>query len=255
MVRALTAVVYIIIFLIGASFFSFFNVVIYRVPRKLDFVKGRSLCPACGHNLKGSDMIPMLSWLLSGGKCRYCKARISVRYALVELFGGLLAIGCIMNYGDRLQALVVFAFFSILTVIAIVDMDTMEIPNGFVIGLLTVSAVSIVVFPDIRFMQRVIGMAAVSLPLLIIAMLVPGAFGGGDIKLMAASGLFLGWKLNLIALFLAIISGGGYGIYLLAAKKKGRKEHFAFGPFLCVGMAVSFLWGERLFCWYLNLFF
>jgi len=90
----------------------------------------------------------------------------------------------------------------------------------------------------------------VSVPLLLLTLLIPGAFGGGDIKLMAACGFFLGWKLNLIALAIGIFTGGIWGIWLLATKKKERKEHFAFGPFLCVGVVCAWFLGERLLDWY-----
>lgn len=251
----MTVLIYILIFLIGASVFSFLNVVIYRVPNQMDFVKGRSFCPTCGHSLNGRDMVPVFGWIFLGGRCRYCKEKVSIRYMLVEAFGGFVALGCVFKYGYNLQTLIVFAFFGMLTVIALVDIDTMEIPNGFVIAVFIIGIVSWFCFPEITIIQRVVGMVVVSGPLLLITLVIPGAFGGGDIKLMAASGIFLGWKLSLVSLFLAILTGGFYGIYLLVTRKKGRREHFAFGPFLCAGMAVGFLWGEQLLNWYLGYFF
>jgi len=175
-----------------------------------------------------------------------CPGPLSARHVLAALLGGLAAVACVLKYGYTLQAVIVFAFFATITVIAIVDMDTMKIPNSFVITVLIIGVMSILAFPEIGLLQRGIGLVAVSGPLLIITLMVPGAFGGGDIKLMAASGIFLGWKLNLIALVLAILTGGAYGIYLLATRKKSRKEHFAFGPFLCIGMAAALLWGEQI---------
>lgn len=180
------------------------------------------------------------------------REKVFPRYMFMELLGGLTAMGCVWKYGLNLQSAVLFAFFAMLTVVSIVDLETMEIPNGFVIVVLVVGVVSIFAFPEISLIQRIIGLVAVSGPLLIITLIVPGAFGGGDIKLMAAGGVFLGWKISLIALFLAILIGGAYGIYLLATRKKGKKGYFAFGPFLCLGMAIAFLWGEQLLSWYLS---
>ena len=97
-------------------------------------------------------------------------------------------------------------------------------------------------------------MICVSLPLYLLTIPVPGAFGGGDIRLTAACGIFLGWKLNLLALFLAVMGGGIYGMWLLATKRKGKKDHFAFGPFLCVGMAIAMFAGENILNWYLGFF-
>ena len=99
--------------------------------------------------------------------------------------------------------------------------------------------------PGISLLARLAGALCVSVPMLVLAVLIPGAFGGGDIKLMAACGLFLGWKITLVSTALAILFGGIYGCYLLAAKKADRKAHFAFGPFLCIGMAIGLLYGIR----------
>ena len=253
MVLVAEIILAVLIWLFGACIFSFLNVVIYRVPRKLSFVKGCSHCPDCGHRLSGFDMIPVLSWLFLRGRCRYCGGKISSRYTWIELLGGCIALLCVFKIGCNLAALTVFAFLGVLTVVAFVDIDTMEIPNGFVLAILIIGIVSVITMPGISLAARFAGILSVSLPLALITLAVPGAFGGGDIKLMGACGLLLGWKLNLAALFLAVLTGGSYGIYLLLSKKKGRKEHFAFGPFLCLGMLVSVFGGAQLIAWYLSL--
>ncbi|HIW22102.1 MAG TPA: prepilin peptidase [Candidatus Dorea intestinavium] len=255
MIIALQLIMYVLVFLMGASIFSFLNVVIYRVPRNMDFIKGRSHCPNCGKALSPLDMIPVFGYLLLKGKCRYCKSKISPRYAVIELLGGLIAVFLVNKFGYNFQAITMFAFFSMLTVVACVDIDTMEIPNGFVLAILIIAIFSFFAFPEITLLQRIIGFFVVSLFLLIVTLIVPGGFGGGDIKLMAACGAFLGWKLCLISFFIAILLGGGYGIALLIRKKKGKKDHFAFGPFLCVGCGLGFLYGGELLSWYLGLWF
>lgn len=154
---------------------------------------------------------------------------------------------------DYLRLLLVVVFIGILIAISIVDIKTMEIPNGFVISVLICGIISIGVFPEIGIPDRIIGFFCVSLPLTIITLAVPGAFGGGDIKLMAAVGVFLGWRMNLVSLLLGILFGGLYGIYLLAGKKKDRKDHFAFGPFLCIGIVIAMFAGEALIRWYIGL--
>ena len=245
---------WIAVFAIGASVFSFLNVVIYRTPRKLSFVKGFSFCPACGHRLRGWELTPVLGWLFVKGRCRYCQAKISPRYPLVEMLGGCLALLCIRQFANDGEALTVFAFFAVLTVIAFIDIDTLEIPNGAVLAAALIGVVSIFTVPEIELSARFFGIFSVSVPLLLLALLIKGAFGGGDIKLMAACGLLLGWKLSYLALFFAILGGGIYGIWLLATHRKGRKEQFAFGPFLCLGMAASLFWGEQFLGWYLGFF-
>ena len=241
-------------FLLGCCIFSFLNVVIYRLPKKMDFVTGRSACPFCGHALGAPDMVPVLGWVFLGGKCRYCKAGISVRYPLVELVGGIAAVLCSYHYGVNPRAIIAFLFLCVLTVVSFVDMDTMEIPFSLVIAAALMGVLSVLFFPEISFVERVIGIFCVSVPLYLLTVAVPGAFGGGDIKLMAACGIFLGWKLNLLALFLGVMGGGIYGFWLLAAKRKKRTDHFAFGPFLCLGMAAALFWGEKILDWYLGFF-
>lgn len=240
-------------FLFGIIVFSFINVLIYRLPKKISFVRGFSFCPACSHRLYPRDLFPIFSWLFLRGKCRYCQAKISPRYFLVELLGGVLALTCVHFFDYSLQAATVFALFALLTAVAFVDIDTMEIPNGLVVAIAVVAVVSLFVFPPSVWWDRLLGVVVVSLPLLLIAMIIPGAFGGGDVKLMAAVGLFIGWKMSLLAFFFAILGGGVWGIWLLASKQKGRKGQFAFGPFLCLGIALSILWGTPLLDWYIGL--
>ena len=239
----------ILVFFTGTCIFSFLNVIIYRVPRQMSFVKGFSICPSCGKRLGPKDLVPVFSYLFLKGRCRYCKASIGIRDTLIEVLGGLLALLCVYKYENYGTALTVFAFFSILTVVAFLDIDTMEIEDGCQIAAVIVAAISIVTMPGISLLARLAGALCVSLPMLVLAVVIPGAFGGGDIKLMAACGLFL----TLVSAALAILFGGIYGCYLLAAKKADRKAHFAFGPFLCIGMAIGLLYGIRLIDWYLSL--
>lgn len=257
----LTVTIYFFIFIIGASIFSFVNVLIYRVPREMPFGNERSICPSCGNTLKGYDMIPVLSWVILGGKCRFCKSRIAIRYPLVELLGGILAVFAMYWFGREEgvglfvlgKVVLIIILLGILTAVTFVDIEFMEIPNGFVLAVAVCAVIACFLFPETGLVERLIGSFAVSVPLLLIAIAIPGAFGGGDIKLMAAAGLFLGWKQVIVALLIAILTGGFYGIYLLAAKKKERKDHFAFGPFLCAGIAVAVFAGTQLMEWYLGL--
>jgi leader peptidase (prepilin peptidase)/N-methyltransferase len=243
-----------LLFLMGASIFSFLNVVIYRLPAGISFVSGRSHCPKCDATLAWYDMVPVVNWFVLRGKCRNCHAPISFRYPAVELLGGLLALACFLKYGMTAQFVTAFAWLAVLTVIGFIDFDTMEIPNGLVAALLVIGLVDVCLNARPLCLERLLGVVVVSVPMLLLALAVPGAFGGGDIKMMAATGLMLGWKLNLLATFLAIVGGGFYGIFLLASKKADRKSHFAFGPFLCIGLAVSLFVGERLLTWYLGFF-
>jgi leader peptidase (prepilin peptidase)/N-methyltransferase len=246
-------------------------VLVYRIPRKLDFVRGRSFCPNCEHQLRALDLIPIVSYLALGRKCRYCHAPISPRYMLIELVGGILAAcswAAFMHdppllrangafFGDNapmLAAVLYFLALCVLLVVTRIDAETMEIPDGLNIALLVCGILTIFVAPEVSLVGRFIGLFCISVPLLVITLIIPNAFGGGDVKLMAAAGFLLGWQGALVATFIGILIGGAWGVYLLASGKKGAKGHFAFGPALCAGITVALFFGNPLITWYLGFF-
>lgn len=141
----------------------------------------------------------------------------------------------------------------LLIAVAVIDAKTMEIPLVLNISIFLLGIVSIWTIGEPSIISRLIGMIIISLPMLVTVYFIPGGFGGGDIKLMAAVGFFIGWKLNLVAFFLALLAGGAWGIILLLTKKAGKKDHFAFGPFLCGGIIIALFVGDELVNWYLNL--
>ena len=236
------AVLWLLRFALGASIFSFLGVVIWRLPRGESVVKGRSHCPACGRTLSAAELVPCLSFLVQGGRCRGCGARIPVRDFWLEVLGG-----------ETARAALSFAVLGILTVVAFMDIDTLEIYDRFPALLLVCGAAAQFVFPGPGIKSRLLGCVIVSLPMLLLALVVPGGFGGGDIKLMFGAGFFLGARLTVVAAFLGILLGGGFGALLLAAKKADRKTRFAFGPFLCIGIAAAMFFGERLADGYIGL--
>jgi len=249
------ALLYILIFIFGSAIGSFLNVVIYRLPRKISFVKGRSHCPFCDTQLKAYDMLPILSYFILGGKCRNCKATISCRYPLVEALTGLAAVLTVFALGLTLESAAVFMIISALLAVAFIDLDTMEIPNGLIIFLFIPAIILLFTTPNTSILAHIIGFFAVALPLFLLTLLIPDCFGGGDIKLIAVCGLALAWQNILLAMFIALVFGGGYGIYLLVKTKADRKSHFAFGPFLAGGIIISALIGPQIIDLYLSLFF
>jgi leader peptidase (prepilin peptidase)/N-methyltransferase len=283
---ALDIMVWLFVAAFGLVVGSFLNVLVYRIPRRLDFVRGFSFCPDCQHRLGPADLVPVFSYLALGRKCRYCHKPISPRYMLVELTAGVLALCAWRAFVPRfglaaaaapapnlsapllqanrwlagdaapiLAAVLWFAVLSILLVVALIDADTMEIPDGLNIALAVCGILAALVGPEMALPARLIGALCVSVPLLVISLLIPGAFGGGDVKLMAAAGLLLGWQCTLLAAFIGIVIGGIWGVYLLASGKSGAKGHFAFGPALCVGIAVAMFFGDAIIGWYLGSFF
>lgn len=233
----------ILFFSLGCCIYSFLNVVIYRIQLHMDFIMTRSRCVKCGHKLTFLDMFPIVGWVMLRGKCRYCHAKISVIYPIVEALGGILALLCIHKWGVGWQAMVSYLFLAVLTVIAFIDMYMMKIPNPMIIAAGITGLFSIPVFPDISMFERVMGFLSVSALLFLIALLIPKGFGGGDIKLTAVCGFFLGWRQNLAAFVLAVLIAGIYCLLMLAVGKLQRKSKISFGTFLCLGVAII------LFAW------
>lgn len=242
------------IFTIGTCVYSFLNVVICRLPKKMDIVKMRSHCFGCQRVLTPLELFPIWSYLFQGGKCKGCGAKIGIRDMLIEVFGGLSALFCAWYYQDNIpMALTAFAFIGILSVIAWIDQDTMEILPSTLVVVLIIGIISIFTMPEVSILSRVIGAFCVSVPLFLICMVIEGAFGGGDIKLMFVVGIVLGWKLTLVSVLIGFVTGGVAAVILLSSKKKGRKDHFPFGPYLCIGAVVALFYGEQLIQWYLGL--
>ena len=250
----LLILIYIYSFLIGICIASFINVVIWRVPQRLSFVKGRSYCPSCNHQLTWVDLFPVFSYLFLRGKCRYCGVKIPARDTLLEVLGGIIGLYCFYHFQFTWDTLIVFCIFMIMVAITMIDFDTMTIPNGLIIALIVPIGIFTVLHPELSLMSRVIGFFIVSLPMYLLTVLIPDCFGGGDIKLIAVCGFLLGWKLTLLAFFISVLIGGGYAVYLLISKKSKKGAHIAFGPYLCVGIMVSLLYGNAIIQWYLALF-
>lgn len=257
------------VFLLGSIVGSFLNVCIFRIPKKESIVTGRSHCPSCGHTLSFLEMIPVFSFLFLRGKCKCCKARISVQYPIVEFLTGFLWLLAVLNHGFTLHAFSLCLFFCILIVVSGIDFATMEIPDSLHICVLLLAVVTLAasqlfssvsgfaatlpVGDVVSVKEAVIGFLIISLPLLLFSVITNG-FGGGDIKLCAVCGLFLGYRLVLLGFFFGCIFAALYGLFLLLSKKASAKTAFSFGPFLSVGFILSALYGERILSAYFSLF-
>jgi len=234
---------------------SFLNVVITRLPIKGKFFsESRSKCPSCGHTIRWYDLFPVLSWILLLGRCRDCKARISVRYPLVEAAGAALAVVSLWYFGLEPVTLIVYAVTMILLAIALIDYDTSEIPDSLIITLVPFALISLWFLPNVTLLSHAIGLVAIALPMLLLSLAIPGAFGGGDIKLMAVCGLLLGWQFSLIAFFIALLIGGSIAIFFMLSGKRKRGDYMVFGPALCTGVALSLYFGNEILDLYLSLY-
>jgi leader peptidase (prepilin peptidase)/N-methyltransferase len=251
MIALYTAVLYLFVALFGACVGSFLNVVIYRCPRRESIVTGASHCTSCGRPLLRRDLVPILSYLALGGKCRFCGQRISPRYPLVEGWNTVLWLLCAWRLGFTLKAALACACVSCLIVICMVDWDTQEIMDSTILFLLALGLLSFL-DPALLWWERLLGAVVISLPMLLVALLT-GGFGGGDIKLMAAAGLLLGWRSTLLAALIAAVTGAAYALIQMKRGKLDRKSFMPFGPFLAVGIMVALLFGTQLIEGYLSL--
>ena len=242
---------YIIIFIFGITIGSFLNVCIYRIPLGESIVTAPSHCMTCGWKLKWYDMVPVFSWLVLGGKCRNCKSKISVQYPIIEGVNGILYVMICAVNGLEWNSVIYCFMASALLVLSIIDWRTYEIPFGINVFLF-VLGIAMTILDRGNLVEHLIGMICVSGLLGILYLLTSGrAIGGGDIKLMFACGLILGWKLILLAFFLGCIIGSVVHIIRMSVKKAGRM--LAMGPYLSAGILLAALWGNAWINWYLSL--
>ncbi|MBI2399709.1 MAG: prepilin peptidase [Deltaproteobacteria bacterium] len=246
----------IIPFLFGAVVGSFLNVCIYRLPLGMSIVTPPSSCPNCGSRVPFYLNVPILSYLVLAGKCSSCKVSFSARYPAVEALTGLMAVFTFMKFGPSTDALIYFSFISALIVITFIDLDLQIIPDvislpGIVLGF----AASFVLF-DLTVLESAIGLIVGGGILFLIAFgyhLITGheGMGGGDIKLLAMIGAFLGWKGVLLTLLLSSFTGAITGGVLMYAFGKGGRYAIPFGPFLALGAVLHLFFGEKLISWYI----
>lgn len=242
----LTVISTILFFLLGSVIGSFLNVLAYRIPIKESIVKGRSHCTTCGKQIKNIDLIPIFSWIFLGGKCRYCKSRISARYMIVELITGLSYLSAFLALGLTGELIYAAILFPILIILSLWDMDHKEIPYTCSILIALMGIVSIFT-SQVPWYEHLIGAVIIALPFGVLCFF--GAMGGGDVQLMAAAGLLLGWSV-VPAAMVGIILGALFGILVKAVTKKNV---IVFGPFLSIGIGIGFLWGTDIINAYLGL--
>ncbi len=240
--------------LLGLAVGSFLNVCIWRLPRKESIVTPHSYCPDCDRRLAWWEMFPVVSYLALGGRCRTCRKPISPVYPLVEAGTGALYAACLYIWGFSLHTLAIAIFGSLLTVGGFIDARHRIIPDavtmpGIILGL-GFSALE----PGVGLVSSLLGVALGGGFLLLVAIVTNGGMGGGDIKLAAMMGAFLGWAGLLSGLLLGFVAGAVFGGLLLAFGVKRRKDLMAFGPFLAAGGLAAAFWGQLIVNWYLRVF-
>ncbi len=238
---------------------SFLNVLIYRLPLNKSIAFPASHCPKCEHKLKWYDNIPTLSYLILGGKCRYCKEPINPRYLVVELTNAALWLISYKLFGFSPMFALSCVFLSVLIVIIFIDLEHFIIPDILVLVILGLGVISLFFPYEMSIGEKFLGLT-VSLLLFLISYLLgralkKEAIGGGDIKLVLAVGLFLGIKLTILGLFLAALLGTLIEVpRLLKVRKNNQEEYIVpFGPYLAFGFIISLFVGNQILSWYVNL--
>ncbi len=246
------------VFIFGLMAGSFLNVVIYRLPLGRSVVRPRSFCPGCGKTISSYENIPVLSYLFLRGRCRGCGVSISPRYPVVELFGGLLAVLAVHLHGDWVNAAFVYAFLMALLAITMIDWDHRVIPDQISLSFIAVGLAWSFFNPGLSLISSAAGALAGGGSLWLVGILYrkmrkAEGMGGGDVKLMAMIGAFLGIGLVLPVIVIASFFGSVYGISLMRRGGDGQTA-VAFGSFLAPSAAFCMVFGSTLLAWYFGRF-
>lgn len=243
------------VFLYGITIGSFLNVLIYRIPKKENIAIKRSHCMQCGYQLRWFDLFPLFSYMFLRGRCRKCGKKISVQYPIIEAANGIFYVLIFLKFflmeGLLIESLLYALLSSALLALSVIDFRTYEIPVGFNIFILILGLIRVATNLG-NWPSYAIGFVSVSVPLLIIFLVTQGrGIGGGDVKLMAVTGLLLGWKLNLLGFIFGCILGSVIHIIRMKVSKQGHV--LAMGPYLSAGVMLSIFVGEWVISWYMNL--
>ncbi len=245
-------------FIFGLCIGSFLNVCIYRLPVSKSISHPRSSCTSCNELIPFYDNIPVLSYVLLRGKCRFCREPISVRYPIIELLTGWFALITFLKYGLSLEALIYFVFIAALLVITFVDIDHQIIPDIISLPGIPIFFLASFGLSQINWLDSLIGILVGGGSLLLVAWIYSlitqkEGMGGGDIKLLAMIGAVIGWQGVLFTIFVASAVGTLAGMLVMLKSRKGMKLKIPFGPFLAIGGIAYIFFGPQLIRWYFQL--
>jgi leader peptidase (prepilin peptidase)/N-methyltransferase len=229
-------------------------VCIHRIPLHKSVVGYRSHCPKCDIPIKWYDLVPIASWFILNGHCRNCGAPISCRYSLIEFLTGIIFVFCLLIFNISHSLITAIIFSCFLVVITFIDIDHQLILDKVLVWLAGTGVAINLWLNSLNILDMLLAAFVGGGIMLVIAVASRGGMGGGDIKFAAALGIWLGWKLTLLTLFLAFILGGLGGGIVLLLKLKGRKDYIPFGPFIALGAFISLLYGNQIINWYITNF-
>ncbi len=236
-------------FIFGAAIGSFLNVCIFRIPEEKSIIKPSSQCPYCHHPIRFYDNIPIISYFVLQGKCRDCRGRISWRYPLVECITAFLSLILFLKFGFSLHFLIFFIFTAVLIIITFIDLDHQIIPDVLTLPGIPLFFLAAVFLVKVPWKDALIGLLIGGGVLMTIAIVYEfitkrEGMGGGDIKLLAMIGGFLGWQSLIFVLLFSSFTGAIIGITAMIIKKQDTKYAVPFGPFLSAAAVAYIFWGE-----------
>lgn len=247
-----------ILAVLGLAVGSFLNVCIHRIPRGQSLNSPPSRCPFCEYRLRWIDNIPVLSYLLLGGRCRKCRARISIRYPIVELITMALFVIHGVVFGWSALLVPRLAFACAMVVLFAIDLEHQLLPNAITLPGIVVGLIASAVLPP-GIVDALIGAAIGGGVLWLIGEAYfrysgQEGMGGGDVKMLAMIGAFLGWKLVLVTLVLSSVAGSLIGLSVIVLRKGGMKYALPYGTFLALGALVASLAGDAIVNWYVGMY-
>ena len=244
---------------LGLAFGSFLNVCIHRLPLGLSLASPPSRCPACGYQLRWYDNIPVVSYAILGGRCRGCRAAISIQYPIVEVLTAVLFALHGWTFGMHAVLVPKLLFACAMVVLFAIDLEHQILPNAITLPGVVIGLLFSVLLPPPDLVSALIGAAVGGGVLFVIGeawyrLRNIEAMGFGDVKMLAMVGAFLGWKLVVLTFVLSSFLGGIAGVVLIASRRGGLASKVPFGTFLAAAALVASLWGDRVIDWYLGLY-
>jgi len=244
-------------FVLGTIVGSFLNVCIHRIPQGKSIVAPSSHCPRCKTPIRFYDNIPLVSFIILQGRCRKCHNPISLRYPLVEFLMGLFSLILLLRYGISTLYVIYFAFFASLTLVSFIDLSHRIIPDVISLPGIVIGLIISLLHPQMSIKDSLIGVLLGGGSLYAVASIYHlvtkrEGMGGGDVKLLAMIGAFIGWKGVLFTILCSSFIGSVVGVALMLVSSADSKYAVPFGPFLSLGAIIYVLWGEALITWYLG---
>jgi leader peptidase (prepilin peptidase)/N-methyltransferase len=242
------------IFIIGTILGSFYNVCIYRIPREESVAFPPSHCTSCNTRLKPLDLVPVLSYVFLKGKCRYCGEKISPRYAIIELFTGIVFVGLYLTYGVTFEFVKYVVLASFLIVIGLIDYDTTDVYFSTTLTGILVGVVFVVIglFLGYEVKSFIFGALLGGGVITLIILLTKG-MGWGDVEICLLGGIYLGFSNTVLMLMLSFILGGVIGMILILTKVKSRKDFIPFGPYIAIAAIITSIFGNAIINWYMSI--